>query len=111
MPAMISITNTTKLAIAEQWDYYDTKEGPELANRWQAAVGLSIESLRQSPERGKRCLLENKALAELRWIPVKGFPFRIFYLFEPAAIRVVIVHLVHNKRDIADLLGLAARDL
>jgi len=110
MPARIEITDTTKLAIIEQWEYYDAKEVVGLSERWDLAVGHAIESLREASARGAGLQLSSKAISGLRWIPVKGFPFRLFYVFDPSESLVTVVHLLHDKRDIADLLELTMRE-
>jgi len=110
MPTRIEITDTAKLAIIEQWEYYDAKEVAGLSESWDLAVGHAIESLREASARGASYPLASKAVAGLRWIPVKGFPFRLFYVFEPIDSLLTVVHLLHDKRDIADLLELTMRD-
>jgi len=39
------------------------------------------------------------------------FPYRIFFVFDLTANLVVIVHMLHDKREIADLLELAVREI
>jgi plasmid stabilization system protein ParE len=111
LPSQIILTDAAKLAIIEQWEYYDTRQGIELATRWELAAGVAIESLREGSERGARCAFPNGSLTGLRWIRIKGFPYRIFYIHERAANLTVIVRIFHEKRDIADLLESALRDL
>ncbi|SNS31071.1 Plasmid stabilization system protein ParE [Granulicella rosea] len=95
----------------EQWDYYKEQQGIELANRWRDAVADTVKSLLVFTERGARCRLPNKRLRRLRWIPVPHFPYRVFYLFDPDSRALLVVHLLHNKRDIADLLMEAVSEM
>jgi len=77
MSARIVLTDTTKLAIIEQWEYYAAKQDAALADRLEHAIGSAIESLRESSSRGMGCRLASRNLTSLRWIPVQGFPYRI----------------------------------
>jgi plasmid stabilization system protein ParE len=109
MTIALFFSQTANYAITDQWDYYTAKESSALADRWESAVASTVKLLLTAPERGALCRLPHPAISELRWVPVDGFPFRIFYLHDAESTRLTVVHVLHNRRDIEDLLEIALR--
>ena len=104
-------TDSAVAAIKEQRAYYIQRHGSELADRWHEAVTLAIDSLLTSPERGTLCGLTSPRLIGLRWIPIKKFPYRIFYRLESNDGRLLrVVRVLHDRQDVSVLLRVSMRD-
>jgi len=106
----IIASTASKIAITDQFDYYRDRENLALAERWEAAVCTALDSLRTMSERGAPCRFRHPRLQDMRWIMVRGFPFRIFYIVDLETVAVRIVHILHAKRDIERVLTAEADD-
>ncbi len=92
--------------IVDQADYFERKDSPESANRWDTAVHEAIQSLRVMPQRGCPCLLVDSQLKDMRHIPVPGFDrYSVFYRVAADAQSLTVVAVLHTARDVARILG------
>lgn len=92
--------------ILRQTERYAEQGLPKIALRFHAAVMAAIDGLAAMPEAGPPKLAANPALEGLRHWPVKGFhEYWVYYLARPEALTVVRV--LHSKRDIDGILGIA----
>ncbi len=90
--------------ILRQFRYYMVeKQVPQVAQHFLDAVESAVETLRRTPGIGAPKQFANPLLTGLRSWPVPGFPsVRIYYIC--AANELLVVRLLHGKRDIATLL-------
>lgn len=73
------------------------------AERVLDAIELTLEQLAQHPESGMRYQTEDRYLADIRVLPVRGFRnYLIFYRAE--AERVRILHVLHGAQHIQRVL-------
>lgn len=89
-------------AIIDQASYYrEHSSDSALDARWEHSVKKTIHSLLTMPERGTPCTFRSPKLAEVRWIPVTGFPsHKVFYLFRSKTRTVLVVDVLHGARDL-----------
>ena len=90
--------------VVRQFRYYlVTRNLPEVAVRFRAAVRRTIQSLQQHPLVGPRYCSTNPQLQTLRTWAVAGFEaIRIYYLLDEDTIRVI--RILHGKRDVKRIL-------
>ena len=101
----LSVRAVAKSAIADQYDYYVMRQDLRLAERWEATVLRSLESLTTMTERGTLCGFSEERLQGLRRLATPVFPFVIYYLLDEAAGVVRVIHILHVKRQAEDLLA------
>ncbi len=102
MPTII-IRATARREIKEHGKYLEQHAGPEVTDRFLAAVQDSFAALARMPEAGPLCGFRRPATRRLRRWQVKGFEnWLIFY--QPKRDGIEIVHVIHSARDIASLL-------
>ncbi len=98
----LRVSEAAALSIVEQADYYEQIASSDLARRWELAVDEAMLSLLQLPQRGARCRFRSPMLADLRWIPVPGFPrHMIFYRYLAHEEAVLIVQVQYGARNLA----------
>jgi plasmid stabilization system protein ParE len=101
----LEILEAAAQAIVEQADYYVLKSGITLAASWEAAVDEAIQRLLRLPETGTLVRFRSPRLANMRWIPVPGFPKHlIFYRYSPESELLRVIHVLHGARDLEALL-------
>lgn len=90
--------------VVRQFRYYlVTQDLPRIAIRFLDAVRRTVDDLPKHPQIGPRYSTANRQLQNLRSWPVTGFEaIRIYYLAEPALIRVI--RILHSKRDVTSIL-------
>lgn len=99
----IIIRATARREIKAHGKYLEENAGPDVTDRFLAAVDESFETLAHTPKAGVLCGFRNAALRRVRRWQVKGFEnWLIFYL--PKRNGVEIVHIIHSARDIETLL-------
>ena len=99
----LSFSEAAASDILEQADWYEEQSDRNLSRRWQTAVTRTISLLMRSPLLGQLCHFGDRDLAELRRIPIAGFPKHLlFYKF--ANEELLIVRIIHGARDLNDLL-------
>lgn len=103
MKNVLVLREAAAQAILAQADYYSTKVGPTLADRWEKAVTTGVLRAVELPESGTKCRFKSKELAGLRWLPVPGFP-RILIFYFVRRSEVEVVHVLHSARDIEEIL-------
>jgi toxin ParE1/3/4 len=90
--------------IVRQFRYYLVTAAPEIALRFREAVRRTVQSLSQNPLVGPRYSSSNPRIQNLRSWPVTGFEaIRIYYAL--AADAVLIIRILHGKRDVRRILG------
>ncbi len=81
-----------------------TNHSPEAAAKFYAAYKQTLVLLSTYPEGGKRCPLTHPALANLRMLPIQGFPkYLVFTDYDGLTLEVVRV--LHSARNIHAVLG------
>jgi toxin ParE1/3/4 len=92
LPVVIRAVARREFDAAVDW-YAQQRDG--LGERFVAAVRAALQSAGDSPGRFR------KSVADLRYIRVAGFPYRVH--FRATDKRVVIVAIFHTRRDQAPL--------
>ena len=106
----VSVRTSAREDILRQYFYYAVEKDTEpAADRFLASVQSAIEFLCRMPDAGAPRLLDNQALLGLRAWPVTGFSaIRIYYIHSGEDL--LIVRVLHGKRDIGPLLEGEADD-
>jgi len=82
--------------------YLEEHAGPQVADRFLAAVKETFEVLATMPRMGPLCGFRRAATRRLRRWAVQGFEnWLIFY--QPKRNGIEVVHLIHGARDIQSL--------
>jgi toxin ParE1/3/4 len=83
--------------------YLEEHTGPEVADRFLAAVQDTLEDLATTPKMGPLCGFRRAATRRFRRWAVKGFEnWLIFY--QPKRVGIEVAHIIHGARDIENLL-------
>ena len=102
MPEIV-VHATARLEIKGHGIYLEEQAGPEVADRFLAAVQDTFETLAAMPRMGTLCGFQRPAARRLRRWAVKGFEnWLVFY--QPKRRGIEVVHLIHGARDIESLL-------
>ncbi len=89
--------------ILSQYEFYVRRGVAEIADRFIGAARSAIDAAFDAPLTGSPRQSTNPRLSGLRTWPIKGFPeSRIYYV--PSDTAVVIIRLLHDKRDVAAIL-------
>lgn len=83
--------------------WYRKEGGATLARRWAAAVEDALRHIGAHPKTGSTRYSVQLKLDELRFWPVNGFPYRVFYVEHEQHIDVGRV--LHSQRDIPTWMG------
>jgi toxin ParE1/3/4 len=75
---------------------------PQLARKFIDALEQATLQVAQFPNIGSPRYESELSIPHLRHLPLRGFPYAIFYLVETGVIR--IIRLVQMQRDIPELL-------
>jgi plasmid stabilization system protein ParE len=87
--------------IVEQSDYYLSKSGPDLAERWRIAVRDTARSLQTMPQRRPICRFATSRIQDVRRIQIPGFPnHSLFYKIHEQQREVHVLYMLHGARDI-----------
>jgi len=88
--------------ILEQADWYGTRGTPDFVLRWEQAIAATALRIVDSPLIGAPCHFRDPRLADIRRMPVEGFPRHlIFYRFHDN--RVSVLRLLHGARDLESI--------
>lgn len=100
----VYVRPTAREDILRQYRYYLVEENAATAaNSFLESVEAAIEAISRTPQIGSPKLLNNPVLVGLRSWSVPGFSaVRIYYLHTTN--RVVILRVLHGKRDVNALL-------
>ncbi|MBM3764358.1 MAG: type II toxin-antitoxin system RelE/ParE family toxin [Acidobacteria bacterium] len=85
------------------WLWYAEQGGPEIADRFYAAVDQTLEMIAKSPDVGVRLKRRRKADAGLRKIAVGGGFGKILLVYLHADCRVELIRVLHGSRDLEAL--------
>ncbi len=95
--------------LLDQTGYLEREAGEAVADRFFAAVKISIAFLAEFPNVGTRCHFENPQLSGIRAWPVDGFrSWLIFFLHTKEGLE--FVRLLHGRRDWSTLLSAGEED-
>jgi toxin ParE1/3/4 len=83
--------------------WYASQGGLDLGERFLAAVEAALEHVGAHPKTGSTRYAVQVKLDELRFWPVKGFPYLVFYIESEQ--RVDVVRVLHEQRDIPAWMG------
>lgn len=83
--------------------WYANQGGLDLGERFIAAVEAALEHIGAHPKTGSTRYAMQLKLDELRFWPVKGFPFLVFYIESEQ--RVDVASVLHAQRDIPAWMG------
>jgi toxin ParE1/3/4 len=104
VPPETTIRAAARREIEAQGRYLESNAGPDVTDRFFAALAASFETLGQRPQAGALCGFRRAALRRVRRWPVEGFEsWLIFYV--PKRKGIEVVHIIHGARDIEGLLG------
>jgi plasmid stabilization system protein ParE len=105
----IGVRPAARRDIILQVGYYLEQRAYDAAERFPPAVQEAFARIQEQPGIGAPCNFDHPDLADLRSWPIPGFEeIRVYYvLAAPDLIRVVRV--LHGKRDLARVLGDAAK--
>jgi toxin ParE1/3/4 len=90
--------------IDTQFEYYRRESGIDLAIRFLDAVEEAIAFLYRYPEAGSPRDGGNPGLRGLRSWPIPGFEDLRLYYLRPEREHLLIVRVLHGRRDVARLL-------
>jgi plasmid stabilization system protein ParE len=101
----IDISRQAAQEILAQAIYYRQRTfDDQLSLRWEQAVGRAIDSLLRFPERGSLCKFKSTRLKGMRRLAIKGFPdHAIYYFVSPEGPEILIARVVHDARDLENL--------
>jgi toxin ParE1/3/4 len=103
VPPDIVIRAAARREIKAHGLYLEEHAGPDVTDRFLAAVQQSFGTLARAPRAGVLCGFRKAALRRVRRWPVKDFEnWLIFYI--PKRNGIEIVHIIHGARDIQGLL-------
>ncbi len=75
---------------------------PAVLGRFLAEFDRVMASIGRSPNLGSPSFADQLDVPDLRYQPLKGFPYAAFYLSDDE--QVTVIRVLHHARDIATLL-------
>lgn len=78
--------------------FYAREAGSDVALGFTAAFRSAVDLLRTFPESGSTRFAAVTGIENLRALPLKGYPYLIFYRFDGTT--VLILRILHTSRDI-----------
>ena len=82
---------------------YRNEGGPALARRWADAVENAVRHISAHPATGSTRYAAPLKLREIRFWPVRGFPYLVFYIEREQ--QVDVSRILHAERDIPASMG------
>jgi toxin ParE1/3/4 len=83
---------------------YIARDSLRMGLEFLDAVQASLEFVATSPEIGEACLFRDRAIAELRMWPVRGFKKHII-IYRPSPTGIEVVRLIHAAQDFRAIFG------
>jgi toxin ParE1/3/4 len=88
--------------LEEATDYYDAEGGEALELRFIDAIEQTLGLVAEMPAIGSPRYAETLQRSGLRCLPVKRFPYLVFYIEHPD--RIDVLRILHRRRDIPAIL-------
>jgi toxin ParE1/3/4 len=105
----VTIQPAARRDILHDYHRYRMLGLPDIADRFLRSVEHAVEAASATPGAGALSRVSHPSLTGLRSWPLRGFTdFRLFYLFDPATLRVIRV--LNGKRDLNAILRAAPDD-
>ncbi|MBS1813579.1 MAG: type II toxin-antitoxin system RelE/ParE family toxin [Acidobacteria bacterium] len=98
----LRFTEKAVASIRRSKAHYRREASASIAERFNADVIATASLLLRSPQLGRVPVFDDPKLANLRTLPLAGFPYAIYYRVEADAI--LIVDVIHGARDLKSLL-------
>lgn len=95
-------SSAAKRDVAHAIGYYVEEAGRDVARAFTLALETAYGLIGKSPALGSPRYAEQLNLPALRHLPLKRFPFLVFYV--ETSERIEIWRVLHSKRDIPGLL-------
>jgi toxin ParE1/3/4 len=97
----VSVRRRAEHDLFDAIDHY-VDHAPEQIEKLLAAIDSAMRSISRSPGLGSPMFAEQLDVPGLRFQPIKGFPYAVFYVELDE--ELVVVRVLHHARDIASLL-------
>ena len=104
-PVMLSAQARQELRQITAW--YRKEGGTSLAQRWAAAVEGALTRISAHPKAGATRYAMPLRLDELRFVPMAGFPYLLFYIEHER--HIDLGRVLHAQRDIPAWMGKETR--
>lgn len=101
MPVVLTAKARQEVRRITAW--YRKEGGALLALRWAASVETAVRHIGANPKTGSTRYATLLKLESLRFWPLKGFPYLVFYLERNA--HIDIWRVLHAQRDIPAWMG------
>ena len=99
----VVLRDQAKRDVRQTTAWYRNEGGTTLARRWAAAVEAALRHIGAYPQTGFTRYAAQLKLDALRFWPIDGFPYLVFYVEREQHIDVGRV--LHQKRDIPAWMG------
>jgi toxin ParE1/3/4 len=98
----LTLSEAAAADIVEQADWYAQQSGPALGKRWEKAVTSAVLRIADRPRAGAVSSFHHAELANVRRVPIVGFPKHlVFYQILPA--EILVLRVIHGARDLESL--------
>ena len=97
------LTDAAAIDIVEQADWYETRSGRSLAERWEESVASAIRRVLNRPNAGTPCRFKAAQLHSLMRIVIRGFPKHLMFYMSHGG-EISVIRIVHGARDLESLL-------
>jgi toxin ParE1/3/4 len=94
----VVLTAQARRDIREATTWYRKEGGKQLARRWVAAVEDALRHIGTHPKTGSARYAVQLKMDDLRFWPVSGFPYWVFYI--ECEQHIDAGRVLHGKRDI-----------
>ena len=98
----LEISEAAVSDLLEQADWYAAHANDQLATRWERAVTLTMMHILDYPDAAPVAAFKNPQLADVRRIPVEGFPRHLIF-YRVAETTVQVIRVLHGARDLESL--------
>ncbi len=99
----VVLTAQARAEVRQATAWYRNEGGPTLARRWVAAVESAVRHIGAHPASGSARYAAPLKLREIRFWPIRGFPYLIFYIERDQ--QVDVSRVLHAERDIPAWMG------
>lgn len=99
----VYLTAQARREVRQTTDWYKKEGGAILARRWVAAVEDALGHISAHAKTGSTRYSVALTLDRLRFWPIEGFPYLVFYIEQQE--RIDVGRVLHTKRDIPAWMG------
>lgn len=99
----VVLTAQARREVRQITDWNRQESGNALAQRWAAAVEAELRHIAAHPKTGATRYAVQLKLDQLRFWPVTGFPYLVFYNEHDQ--RIDVGRILHAQRDIPAWMG------